>query len=359
MGTDDEGTADDEPIVLGVELAAAAAIERFRLAEHPPASPLAGLAYERGAAYVQSPGFGQVGLDLELRSIVGRWAQLEPEELGALRSHLAMDDFSTLLTFARRAAALGLRAHDDAWPMRGLDGLTAVAYERIDFRDLTLAAALVAYALEALGGDTPGVMERAAARADPGTAEIFRRFRDHPPHSLASWGYTVVDDAGDLSLVGAGFEPYAPTVDLLSSARGIGAAIDRDRYRTESITLATRVRPVWLRGGTHASDASEAIEQPLAVATVRAARQPGALRTDDRPGHHMFVVFLVEVATAGQADLVAEAAATSTGDHARLAIAHGPVVALLISRAVAVGIEALETDESLQRFGPAFTEALR
>ena len=357
VATDDEVPA-DEPIVLGVELAAASAIERFRLEQDPGRSPLAELAYERGAAYVERPGFGREGLDLELRSVVGRWARLEPEELSALRSRLSMDDFFTLLTFARRSAALGLRANDPAWPLDGLEGLTATAYERVDFRDLTVAAALVAYALEALGGDTPDLMERAATRADPGTAEILRRFRDHPPQSLAGWGYAVVDDAGEISLVGAGFEPYAPTIDLLSSARSVGAAIDRDRYRTESITLATRLPPVWLRGGIHESEASRAVEHARAGATVRAARQPGALRADDRPAHHMFVVFLVEVATAGQADLVAGAATTSTGDHARLAVAHGPVVALLISRPVTVGMEALETDASLQRFGPAFTEAL-
>ena len=359
MTTDDEGPADAEPIVLGVELAAASAIEQFRLQEQPGVSPLAGLAYERDAAFVESPGFGQEGLDLELRSVVGRWAQLEPEELSALRSHLTMDDFYTLLTFARRSAALGLRANDNAWPLGGLEGLTGIAYERVDFRDLTMAAALVAYAVEALGGDAPDVTERAATRADRGTAEILRRFRDHPPQSLANWGYAIVDEAGEISLVGADFEPYTPTVDLLSSARGIGAAIDRDRYRTESITLATRLPAVWLRGGARESEASRAVEHARAGATVRAVRQPAALRADDRPGHHMFVVFLVEVATAGEADLVAEAAATSTGDHARLAVARGPVVALLVSRAVVVGIDALESDDSLRRFRPAFTEALR
>ncbi len=93
------------------------------------------------------------------------------------------------------------------WPLTALNGLTAVAYERVDFRDVTMAAAPVAYALGALGADAGAALERAATRSDPGTATVLRRFRDRAPRSLASWGYAVVDEGRNISLVRSDLEP--------------------------------------------------------------------------------------------------------------------------------------------------------
>ncbi len=72
----------------------------------------------------------------------------------------------------------------------------------------------------------------------------------------------------------------------------------------------------------------------------------------------MFVAFILELTTSESAELVARAATTGSGDHARLAVAGGPVAAILISRAVAVDTAGLETDESLHRFSGAFAAAL-
>jgi hypothetical protein len=191
-----------------------------------------------------------------------------------------------------------------------------------------------------------------------GTAEILRRFAEDPPRSVAEWGYAVVGEGSEIALVRADFEPYAPTVDLLSTARSIAAAIDRDRYQTESITLATRLPAVWLRGRAHAAGASRAVASAPGCVTIRAQLRPTEARSTGGPASHMFVVFLAELTTARKAKLVAEAAASSTGDHARLAVAHGRVAAVLISRSVVVGVDGLETDESLQRLAPAFSAAL-
>ena len=81
VASDDERPPSTEPFVLGAEIAAASAIEQIRLQEHPGDSPLADMAYERGAAFVESPRFRPEGLDGELRSVLGQWAQLSPEDL--------------------------------------------------------------------------------------------------------------------------------------------------------------------------------------------------------------------------------------------------------------------------------------
>ena len=72
----------------------------------------------------------------------------------------------------------------------------------------------------------------------------------------------------------------------------------------------------------------------------------------------MFVVFVIELGTEADADLVAAAVTRSGRGHARLAVARGPVCTVLISRSVVEGVSGLEDNHSLERFTTGFVVAL-
>lgn len=115
-----------ESIVLGVEMATASAIEQLRLQQRPEASPLADLAHPRAAAFVGSPAFRQEKLDTALRSIVQRWAQLDPEELAAPRSILSMA--AALAASALGAVAVGTAGLETDESLQRFSGAFALAF---------------------------------------------------------------------------------------------------------------------------------------------------------------------------------------------------------------------------------------
>ncbi len=344
----------DPPIVLGSELAAAHARERQREAAHPGPSLLEDHRYPLRSARIDVPSFAKDPLDETLRDLADKWLRLPADQLRELHHQLSLDDLYTLLTFAHRSTVLGLRTRDPQWPRAALAALTLVAPDRVDHRDLTWAAGLVAYTLNQLTPSAADETRRAATRADPSTRALLERFADDPPQTLTDWGYAVIGHGDDLSVVSSEHRPWNPTVDLARIAQRTAAAIDAEgSYAATSITVATRLPPVWLKGSPEEAGAQHALDQTLATVSVRA--EPV---TTDRSDDHMFIAFIAELANPHAADLVARSSTAAAGTFARLALTNGAVAEVLIARSVVQGVPSLEDDATLQRFHQPLAEAL-
>lgn len=336
----------DPPIVLGSGLAAAAARERERQAADPRPSLLAGLRYPRLGTRIDVPSFAEHPLDERLRDLVHEWLRLPADRLRELRDQLSLDDLYTLLTFAHRSTALGLRYRDPQWPRAALAALTLVTPDRVDWRDLTWAAGLVAHTLDQLTPSAVHEIRRAASHADPSTRPFLERFADDSPQTLSDWGYAVIGQGDDLSVVSSDHQPWKPTVDLARIGQQAAEAIDGEgTYATTAITVATRLPPVWLEGSPAEVAALRALAR--ALATVRVRAEP---LTTDQFHDHMFVAFIAELPDRHAAELIGRSATAASGDFARLAVTNGPLAAVLIARSVRQGVPNLEDNCTLQRF---------
>ena len=150
----DQDRSAAEPIVLGLDRArAAAAEEAHRSAHADRPSPLLGLSYSKSAGEFDLTRFVNSDSDERLRSLLDSWHQSSTTDFTGIRDAMTMDDFYTLITFAQRATLRSLRENTTHWARSGTTGIAAIASSRVDWRDVSRAAALLAYALNATGAE--------------------------------------------------------------------------------------------------------------------------------------------------------------------------------------------------------------
>jgi hypothetical protein len=265
-----------------------------------------------------------------------------------------MDDFYTLLTFAQRSTVRSLRDDGADWVMAGVLAFPLVACDRVDWRDLSVAAAMVAWALERTGQDVLLVLNEAASFADEQAAEILQRFADEVPASPTDWGYEVVQTGAGAGLANTNYATYQPSVDLITAALAIADVLDADQYLADRMTVAAELPDVWCRGPQHDA-AREAIGRMPACVTVSADPRP---ETGASPMTQMLTIWIAEMASANDANVVAEAARAASGDHARIAFREGPLCCVLVARSVQIGTAALEDQGTIGRLETALRSAL-
>jgi hypothetical protein len=335
-------------------MAQAVAAEEAARATRTRSSPLAGVTYDPWAGELDLARFVPNATDVAIRTAVEQWHRLSPEAFAEIRSSLGMEDLYTLLTFARRSAVCSLRPDGTDWAVAGALALPAVACERVDWRDVTVAAGLVAWSLRATGHDPADVLHTASAMADDLVAKILERFAADPPSDPHEWGYAVIDTPDGRTLAETGEEPYRPTADLVRGALAIADALDQDRYRCDTITVAAGLPEVWFDGPNQAA-AEAAIPGMLACVSVRGSARPGVAT---RPDSQMMLVLVAEMASPIDAEAVVVAANAAKRDHARLALNRGRVCCIAIARSFVAGVDPIETNQSLDRFRPELTRAL-
>src|SRR5262249_6218694 len=100
------------PVLLGAELANAKAVEARHREATPAPSPLVGVRYDLAPGEGDLFRFVESSRDEVILRFIHYCRGLDPGERAQVRSSLRMDDFYTLLTFARRGALRALRAND-------------------------------------------------------------------------------------------------------------------------------------------------------------------------------------------------------------------------------------------------------
>ena len=310
-------------------------------------SPLAGVRYSRRALdlsrFVDDP-------TDEVAAAVVRAASVQSTgERDALRAGLDADDCYSLLTFARRRSAAGIRDGSLEEANEAVQALTLVTVSRIDYRDLSVDFPL--YAVGRLGGDLAGVVASAMAASEPGTRAYFAAKADRAARlNLDDCALIEVVSRYGLGFMETSAEPYAPQSDLTGIAVRMADRIDAARrYAVDDLQLSS-LPEVWL-----GRDARPTGGIPVSGCVSISASLPGGSRWE-----HGLLVFLAEVESAPAASALAtRAEAASTADRPRVAASDGRLLIVLIGGSTTLGQEALETEASLRPIRDALRDELR
>ena len=341
--------------MLGSQMASARAVEAAHRESRPGVpSPLAGVRYDRSAGEGDLTRFVESPKDQVIESLVEEWHRSGHDNFALVRDSLAMEDFYTLFTFAQRVTLRAIRSNDARWAIAGARALPAVDRARVDWRDLSWAAALVAFALQRTGSDVAAVLGEVASVATTETQETILQFAAEPPTSLTECGFEIVETRDGTVFANTNYERYEPTNDLVAIALAVADALSEDQYQVDSLTIASGLPEVWLRGPHH-DIAVAATARMLACASVNASplSASGAGMPDQ-----MFLVFIAEMPNSDDADAVALAARTSDREGAFLGISSGSICCIAVARSVVVEVEPIEDRQSIERFAAAFSTAL-
>jgi hypothetical protein len=347
-------------LVLGQQLADARNAERERVAREPTLpSPMPKDTYAANEGVLASLNPKPLPLDVELKELCRRAAALDADSHRKMRRVISMDEFYTLLAFSRRTALFAIRANSPEGLREAVEAVALIEIARVDFRDVSVALGVLAYAYARIGHSPRPFFEDASKRADPKVAEMLRK---QAQQSLAGKKLSDLSFLEEVStkygpaFVSCGGDAYSPTVDLVSIAVEITELLEADKYGPTGIQIATTLPPVWLRSAGEAAVRS-AVEGAPAGASVS-----GFLRAEFRPREegHSVLVFLVQCADEARAlKLEGFARKASHSSHAVIGCAEGRLFCIVVGHSMMRGVSPIETASSLSRFVPGISAAMR
>jgi hypothetical protein len=300
-------------------------------------------------------------LDEKLSALCRAFAKGDMADRLRVRDSASVDDFYTLLAFARRSGVTAMR---DRRPEHIVDGFTAIAMierSRIDFRDALMALSLLNHAGGVVDANPEGLLADAAALAEPTMSELilgFRRQSQDYKDIRKSWGYTVIETEAGPGFIGWGFRSYEPTYPLDQIALTLAGLAKRDKYGSATITLASDLPAVWLSNVDNKALRC-ALTSVRAVATVRADLRPQ--ESSDYKSQFL-VIFLAELndETSAQSLLrLAEEKETQPNSFAMVGVNLGRLFCLVIGRSFTAGKAAFEDQSSIRRFSAPIAEAVK
>ena len=353
-----------QPLILGAQLAAAQAAEaRHQAAAAGPdpkePSPLAEITYNLPPDELGLLHFRLTRPDTQLDQFAERFASATPDQRARLRHISTIDDFYTLLHYARRTVVRALRSQDVQVASRGLNALAVIDSERIDGRDLIWQAGLLAYAIRRLDGPVTELFEAAAALADGQTRQTIREVGERKPSRLLTWGFREVQTADGIGLSEDDGARYQARADLVALAERIAAQIAADgSWQLSEPVVGSRLQPVWLRAGRYPEPEPE-LDQARNDITGCVLIRGGVESTGSVLEAQHLLMFLAQTSTASAAEIIARAAGPGTGTwFAGFGVAAGQLCAVLIARSVIAEVPPVETQQSLERFRPALADTL-
>lgn len=349
-----------QTLVLGQQLADARRAERARIASGPNSpSPMPKDTYptEEGILAALNP--KPLPLDSELKDLCRRAAKLDADSHARMRRTISMEEFYTLLAFSRRMALFSVREKSSEGLREGVEAVALIELARVDYRDVSVALGVLAYACTRTGQVPRPLFEDASKKADPPVAEMLREYAQQPVAGKKLSDLSFLEEVSTKygpSFVSCGFATYSPTVDLVSIAVEIAELLEADTYGAVAIEIATTLPLVWLRS------AGEGAVQAALEGAVAGASVSGFLRSESHSKEegHSLLVFLVECADdAHAASLDGFARKANHTSHAVYGCAEGRLFCVVVGHSFMHGVTPIETAASLARFGPGISAALR
>lgn len=352
--------SDDEPFVLGQQLADAHEAEtRWKESGGGDSSPLPETEYDfwRGDLSLIRPAPNE--LDGKIRDVCRQYALSNADERSEIRHSISMDQFYTLIHFAKRSAVFGLREPNANLVSDGVTALAMIEEDRVDFRDILMCLGLLYHAANKVGGNADEMFRTAAKLAGSEVAGLFVNFTKQTPEYQSlrkSWGYNEVQTNDGVGFIGWGFADYDPSIDLKSTIIDISQLIASDNYQPSQIEVATELPVVWL-AGQDSSTRKRVFSGIRGAATVSSRLHP------EKHAEHnsqQFTVFLVETANESDAQTLFQMAeASKSARHCKLALARSRLFCLVVARSFVDGVDAYETNESLTRFSDGLGAVLQ
>ncbi|HWT04532.1 MAG TPA: hypothetical protein VN224_02145 [Xanthomonadales bacterium] len=351
-----------EAFVIGAAMARAARVELDRVARglsgRGPLSP--DMRYDRWAGDYSLAEPVTRPADAALRAVCRRYATADEKERAKQTAASSMDDFYTLLQFAKRCAVFALRERRLDYVVDGLSAVAMIDPRRIDERDAPSPLPLLAYAARTLGAAPEPLFATAAELARPDAREIIVGFLPRSGRTLSDGCYAAVETPAGPGFVDVSVDPYDPTGPLDRVALALADAIGGDSYERGTVTVATEIPDVWLSGIDDAA-LSRALSAVRAAATVHAALRPG-VAGDGYPESRGIIIFVAELADVPSASAlvrIAEAKSAIPSDIALLGAGAGRLFCLIVARSFVQGVAPVETSQSLRRFEPRVSASLR
>jgi hypothetical protein len=352
----------DEPemYVLGAGMARANAEEQRAARERTGTGPLsATIRYDRWAGddSLADPVWNAV--DAGVRDVCRRFAVSGAAERAKLTAAMNMDNFYTLIHFAKRCAAFAMRAREADYVTDGLSAIAMIDPRRIDRRDALSPLALLEHAARAVGASPDALFAAAASLAQPEMKDGVEAFSRRADRGIRDWGYAGVETVGGPGFVHTNSEPYDPTVPLDGLALGLADAIGADDYERGHVTVADGFPAIWLEGIDDAA-LTRALASVRAGVTIHASLRPGVASDGDHASRGI-IVFFVELADESSAESllrIAEAKSRVASDIALLGVRAARLFALVVARSFVMGVKGVETSERLRRFAPRFAAIL-
>lgn len=348
--------------VIGAEMARAARAEAARIARGltrtGPISP--DTRYDRWAGDNSLADPVPRPADAALRKVCRRYAAAHAKDRAEQTAASSMDDFYTLLQFARRSAVFALRERRLDFVADGLTAVAMIDPLRIDERDASSPLPVLAYAARALGAAAEPLFAAAAELARPDMRKIITRFLRNSGSTLREGCYAVVETPAGPGFVDMSVDDYDPALPLADIALALAEVIGGDGYERGTVTIASDMPPVWLKGMDDAALA-RALRTVRGAASIHAGLRPGVAADGDHQSRGI-IVFLAELAEASSAAAllrIAEAKSTMPSDIALLGTGAGRLFCLIVARSFVQGVAGVETSQSLRRFEPRVSAILR
>ncbi|HJW93449.1 MAG TPA: hypothetical protein VJ901_07505 [Thermoanaerobaculia bacterium] len=247
--------------------------------------------------------------DDELRRVTRAFASASSSARAEMRDDMSMNDFYSLLTFARRASVFAMRSKDAQWITDALNGIAIIDAHRIDASDIPRALSVVHHAAERIGIDAKKKFEAAASLADRNPAELIRSFvrGDEKYKDLRrSWGHDEIVTAAGVGFISREFSPYNPSGDMATMAVAIAHVLSGDHYEPGTVAIASKLPAAWFRTDDE-TGLQALLRHVRAGLTVH-----GRLRPDQRPLQemHTLMVFAIELEDASFAEQLMRIAAS-------------------------------------------------
>jgi hypothetical protein len=298
-------------------------------------------------------------LDDEIRTVCKQYAHMNADDREKFRQSTSMEQFYTLIDFAKRSAVFGVR-HSD--PKIVADGLTAIAMieqRRVDFRDILWCLGLLYHSANRAGGNADDMFRSAAIFAEKEVAGFFVNFTEQSPkyrNLKESWGYDEIVTEAGVGFIGWGHEEYNPSINLKQLAVEVAALLDTDSYKSSNVEVATELPAVWFGKEVNAGR-DHVLSRVRGGATISAS-----LRPEKHPDYssQQFTVFIVETATNADAQTLRNVAeSNNTTSFSKLVLANSNLFCFVVARSFVVGKDSYESNETLLRFSPRITTILK
>jgi hypothetical protein len=324
-----------EDVFLGMELAVARVAEELHRVTAAGPSPLRDTAYPDAAAvlwrWVDAP------QDAPVWAFVR--AYTEVPDRARVRASLTTDDFYTLITFARRCVLAALRNEDPGAVEAAFDALSAIDLDRVDWRDVAVAASLATYAARRVGIEAEEVLAGAVRRSSPEVGDMLAGAVLSDIDLSGDWGFREVRTATGPVLLQSGGGLSSDS--LLMLALGVADLVEKDgAYEVTDAGVAEELPAVWLGNAPSAVEARRELR-----GCVKVHAEPVGVRFRD-----FLLVFVAEAASESHAEVIAAAARQHGDGTPQLGVAVGRRCAVVVASSAVVGQPSIEDRQSLTRF---------
>ena len=165
-----------------------------------------------------------VSVDEGLQAFCAVFAGSDAAERVRIRASLSLEEFYTLLTFAKRSAVWHCEKKRLSHVKAGLTAIVMIDRKRVDFRDVSVAMGLLFAAAERIGERYDDIVSTVAEMAEPGESKLMKDILQYPAVSrtFQAKGFLEVNGENGPGLVTWCFGKYKPTLPLYEIAKKLG-----------------------------------------------------------------------------------------------------------------------------------------